>query len=453
MSFFLLGQSDDGTLHLLTSSSFETRHEAMAELSRLTVEPSFADWDHDVFVVDLGSAAPVLLVKPLAETGGAAPAEPITAGEPVLSGGEAAASASVEEAPGESAAVFEAPNEPLVEPVADEAIAQAVIAEAAEEPGTAEEELRSALLRTTAHMESTGIVAPESVAAGVESPVEPAMGPVVEPGVFEAINATEGVVAAEPLVAEMGEPAPTEGEVEGVAWPWDVTAPESEAVEAAPVATTPDDSIAFVLDALEEPSADDSSLLLGLQQDAAIESARPVILGAYDESPIDLEPAAPVGPAQTPEPTDVAMPADTVPAEAPAPAPITPPVAEPAEPMGVAEAPPAPEPAPEATLADAAAGAAPAESGSVPVRPETSDDISDFILDLGGVTSVPEAQPAEGSDGVEAGAPAESAPLGTPLGQSSEPEPEYTCEDCVYVETCPNQGQRLPKDCVSFQWK
>ena len=30
---------------------------------------------------------------------------------------------------------------------------------------------------------------------------------------------------------------------------------------------------------------------------------------------------------------------------------------------------------------------------------------------------------------------------------------EYVCEDCVYVETCPNKDQRLPKDCVSFQWK
>ena len=33
------------------------------------------------------------------------------------------------------------------------------------------------------------------------------------------------------------------------------------------------------------------------------------------------------------------------------------------------------------------------------------------------------------------------------------PLSSYTCEDCVYVETCPNRDQRLPKDCVSFQWK
>ena len=29
----------------------------------------------------------------------------------------------------------------------------------------------------------------------------------------------------------------------------------------------------------------------------------------------------------------------------------------------------------------------------------------------------------------------------------------YVCDDCVYVGTCPNKDQRLPKDCGSFQWK
>jgi len=36
---------------------------------------------------------------------------------------------------------------------------------------------------------------------------------------------------------------------------------------------------------------------------------------------------------------------------------------------------------------------------------------------------------------------------------ASSPMDDYVCEDCVYVETCPNKDQRLPKDCVSFQWK
>lgn len=30
---------------------------------------------------------------------------------------------------------------------------------------------------------------------------------------------------------------------------------------------------------------------------------------------------------------------------------------------------------------------------------------------------------------------------------------EYTCDDCVYVNTCPNQHQKKPAECGSFQWR
>jgi hypothetical protein len=30
---------------------------------------------------------------------------------------------------------------------------------------------------------------------------------------------------------------------------------------------------------------------------------------------------------------------------------------------------------------------------------------------------------------------------------------EYTCDDCVYVNTCPKVGESSPKECGSFQWK
>lgn len=42
----------------------------------------------------------------------------------------------------------------------------------------------------------------------------------------------------------------------------------------------------------------------------------------------------------------------------------------------------------------------------------------------------------------DAGAPSPSSSLET-----------MTCDDCVYVETCPNSGQRTPASCGSFQWK
>ncbi len=28
-----------------------------------------------------------------------------------------------------------------------------------------------------------------------------------------------------------------------------------------------------------------------------------------------------------------------------------------------------------------------------------------------------------------------------------------TCDDCVYVDTCPNKDEREPANCGSFQWK
>jgi hypothetical protein len=30
---------------------------------------------------------------------------------------------------------------------------------------------------------------------------------------------------------------------------------------------------------------------------------------------------------------------------------------------------------------------------------------------------------------------------------------QYTCDDCVYVNTCPNQHQKAPAECGSFQWR
>ena len=69
---------------------------------------------------------------------------------------------------------------------------------------------------------------------------------------------------------------------------------------------------------------------------------------------------------------------------------------------------------------------------------QAADDISDFILDLDAVAIVP--------------AEDEEAPATTSEPVVS-PRPEYTCVDCVYVETCPNKDQRLPADCGTFQWR
>ena len=67
-----------------------------------------------------------------------------------------------------------------------------------------------------------------------------------------------------------------------------------------------------------------------------------------------------------------------------------------------------------------------------------------------GVASLDAAVPAETE---VAEAPAE--PVAQPQAEPTPTSPltEYTCEDCVYVATCPNRDQRLPKDCGSFQWR
>jgi hypothetical protein len=99
---------------------------------------------------------------------------------------------------------------------------------------------------------------------------------------------------------------------------------------------------------------------------------------------------------------------------------------------------------------------------------ERADEDSDFILDLDSVEpaviegaeateSEPESEnPAEPSMD-ESAQPVTTVPDEIPAVQEPasvvSPLEGYTCEDCVYVATCPNRDQRLPKDCGSFQWK
>jgi len=63
------------------------------------------------------------------------------------------------------------------------------------------------------------------------------------------------------------------------------------------------------------------------------------------------------------------------------------------------------------------------------------DEDSDFILDL---------------EDIAAAAP------GEPVGyQATDPHvvADKTCDDCIYVDTCPNKDQREPASCGSFVWK
>ncbi len=418
MPFFLIGKNADDELSLLTPAVIESRQAALAELSRITGDASFDQWDSEVFVVDLDKGIPVLLVRPGGESepeaDASVPEEPeaeLDASEEAsLETDEAEVVAILEEevvevvevtpedeeileveepetfavdaeepvAETEDAVVVEeaevvVETEPdltdaeiLIAVEVDDAEAfvaeepEDVVEEAAEETGEADG-LRDALLRTTEQMEASGIVAPESVGPAVveESETETVIEEPVEP---------MGISEEEP-----GEPA-------AQVWPWDNAEETGADVPVPPV------DVAFVLDALEEPGADDTSLLRSSVDDETFAAAKPVILGAYDE-----------------------------------------PVAA-AEPMSIDETEIVPD-----TL-----GETPAFSGdSAPA----TDDLSDFILDLETVTSVPEAGAVE------------AAPIAAEPAVDASPMSEYTCGDCVYEETCPNRDQRLPKDCVSFQWK
>lgn len=393
MAFFLLGQYPDGRLVLLSETAHDSRQDAMAALSALTGDPGFEHWDAEVTVHELSGGTPVLMVRPAAAAVAETPAEepevadqpadepeaeepeePTAEPEPAEDAAEepeAEEPEAAEAEPEEEPEAEEAEPEPAVEQPAeepeDEALAAVIEdlsddepeaadeAETAPEPEAAAEEpeapsLKDALRKTAEHMESQGIVAPESVGPADEAATE-----AVEP-------------AEEPEPVADAEPASTEPEP---AWPWATNEMPAVAVEPPVVADKPAGTVSvFDLDALEAPGDDEGSLVKAPGDDATMAAARPVIMGAYSEPAV-------------PEP---------VPAAAPVPTPV-----------------------PE------------------PVEPPAHDPTSDFILDLEEIAA--------------------AGPVPAPAPEPATDMSELTCNDCVYVETCPNKGQLRPASCGSFQWK
>jgi hypothetical protein len=475
MSFFLLGRSGDDVLTLLSDAAFESRQDALAELGRITADPTFDRWDDDVLLLDLDSGTPVLLVRPTAPAAEAV--EPVP--EPEAAPEAAAFAVIADDVPVEVDVVaeaqpetdeipvpgVEAEPEEVVEPeavapaaddvvepevelvteempeaegeieaVADEVPSEVGVfveraasadSEAVEEPAEIAgiDALRDAIARTTEHMESTGIVAPESVGSA-----EPQARPEAESDIPDSILDVENVdsvvadllsdvataetrsiseaaialVPASPVVesqeedlAAEVEPAeePSEPglpEPAPPAWPWDTSSDQPEPAAAAGGAVEPE--VGFVLDGLEEPSLDDGgSLIVGLLDDDALAANRPVILGAYgDEEAAETEGETTV--------TD-----------------------------------------------DESALQGPEESESDKTAADeivVPDGESDFIV-------LDDVSPSDRdvSESSEATKTADDSPDGK--GALS----DYTCKDCVYVETCPNKDQRRPEDCGSFQWK
>ncbi len=398
MSFFLLVRRDE-SIELLSSQLFATRQDALAFLAELTSGVDFDAWDDEVLVADSDVAAPVLLVRPTAAPVTTEAAEPVSelesafvveADEPTYTHDESTLPAAVE--PPAVAADPEPAPEPLA-PVEDawaEAIAETIDAD--------DDDLRAALSRTTEAMAAEGIPVIESVDALESSRAE--AGSPLSSVAAEPMSQIEHTLSPPtPLIVEetASEPPPVEEPV--TSWPWDGPAPQP------PVA---DDRIA----------AEPESLGATTPDEAEESSAAPA-------SDVDTEPEAEAHPAEPVESTVEDDSAGSTDFDAESEALSSPEPAGLVDPQPVVELQPAVDPQP---IVEA------------PVDPEvslgeTAEPESDFILDL----DDPPAAPAP---------PGYSAPTKSDVDISG-----MTCDDCVYVSTCPNKDERDPSSCGSFQWK
>ena len=472
MAFFLIGRGPEDDLHLLSATPLASRHDAMAELSRISSSPDFDQWDSDVFVIDLDSGIPVLLVRPTGASQQStesivaeAPEQVVVvsaadawlADMPVDSAGAVAledavvveSAAEVEPEPHESSvpvvevATDDGPGLVAAQAEEPESLAAQVFdeppalgEEATEEPvaarsddeAVAEEEWASALVGEESPSEELG---EEPVL--VESEETPRTEPVGDPAIADQIvaqsmsgsrreslrdaiqrttehMAEEGVVppesigAAEPfesaaeLEPQEGEPA--EHVAEGSESVADETAetaaawPWDVAHDEQPPVPAVAPELAFVYSTLEEPAHSDEERL-SPSADLG-EDARPVALGSLvdsGEAPVD-------------------------------------------------------------STHEVATAHSPMSSLGELVGPDDGSDFIDLEEVAPDATAVPEK--LEDSAGASESDDLETTP--EQPGFSAAPGAEkmlrdYTCDDCVYVETCPNKDQRLPKDCGSFQWK
>lgn len=370
MAYFVVQRNADSMLSVPLPELFPTREAAIAALSSAAGSGAIA-LDSELFIADLGAAAPVLMVQ----------VQP----------------------PGELGT--------LDEQAADEVYAPSPLSAFSDEAS-----LAAALKRAASSLEDEGIVAPASVesepveAEDVESADEtdvelPAAEPVEEPegtegrtwpwanvDAYEPVVAPAAEVVAEEPLAE-DEPALTEraendsrvdepvdpAPVEELSYVVAETVAEPLGVPAE--TTSLDAQLYEITGVMAEPIADDQTLITSAPsagEDAYL--PRPVILGDYSEAEIEspAEPgAAPEDPALSNVSTFVAD---------------------------------APEPA-----------------------PEDEDTGFDLSAALGGLISAP------AEVGFEATGELDLA--------------EYTCQDCIYSNTCPKVGQAAPSDCGSFQWR
>lgn len=379
MSYFVVERNGDGgVLRIPLPTAYETREAAIAALSAATGSGEVT-LTGEVFIADLGSAIPVLV---MAAAPPVAPAPEPEAGSVEVPADEAPEVES--EAEPEAEPQPEAEPEPesetdVVETVAGDFIIEEAVLEAPELDEAAAEvayttwepladespetsTLADALKRAANSLEDEGVVAPDSIIGGPaldEAPLEEA--------------AESDVTLAEPLLPEV------DTAEAGAEWPW----ANIESYE------VPADAAETV----EEPLKDDA--------EADAEVAEPVSVATPESEIADLVQSlagdAPIITSAPPEGEEAYVPRPVI--------------------LGDYVD------AAESSVETEDPFAASEDSVAAEDVPETVADVPEVSLDGG------------------------YAPMGAlDLG-------EYTCQDCVYANTCPKVGQVTPADCGSFQWK
>jgi pilus assembly protein FimV len=268
-------------------------------------------------------------------------------------------------------------------------------------------ELRDALARTTAAMEI------EALAEAPQEPVEP---PAPEP---------------EPMIDR---------------WPWEVAAVAPAEAVAMPLGATvvPDEEVD--VDPEAAYGAEEVSGVFAAVDDVETE---PVTPSAFLD---DLEPipSTPEAQAEEPEPADTSDAGPLV-------------VAVPESMAAVSEPEPYAEPASAPAMeleSETTASVVELDPEPEPlVEPEPDPDPPTELEPE--LTIEPEPEPEPEPEHQETPVPGSSEPVDpepdAPAGYESVADSasmdSYVCDDCVYVDTCPNKDQRVPKDCGSFQWK
>jgi hypothetical protein len=245
MGFFLLRRDGD-TVALIVPTVFSNRHEALAEMSRISGEGAL-DAD-EVFVVDLDSATPVLILAPPPSSGAEMPSE------------------SVEDLPvsDEDDVIVESDEDASVPDVADLDIEPAAVVEV-------EEAIAEAVL---ADAELPIEQEPEAETEPVEQEFEEELEEEPEPDADD----TESAELAE--AGGIEDPAVATPEPEPVAqsWPWDTTPEVAEAV--GPMTEVPVDE--------EDELPEEVSGLL-----ADLEEIVPTVDSPLEEEPPAQAPSAP----------------------------------------------------------------------------------------------------------------------------------------------------------------